>query len=131
MLDATKHYSESNKQSMTESQLAIKTLLQLNRDENRNYQLASPNKMALFASPKLVMGDNNTIHEHLGLPRVLSGTQANLPWNVRDALLQICPEYKLIFLLLHNPNCFGASPNADTCAASICALQKNRPKRGC
>jgi hypothetical protein len=131
MLDAVQHYTESEKQSMTESQLAVKTLLQLNQDKKRHYTLASPNETDLFASPKLILGENDTIHEHLGPPRILSGTQGNLPWHLRDTLLQICPEYKVVFPSLHDPNCFGASPNAEACAASICALQPNRPKRGC
>ena len=54
---------------------------------------------------------------------VASGTLAVLNHDSREKFLAICPELKLIFPSLHNPNCFGASPNGEECAKSICALQ--------
>jgi hypothetical protein len=62
---------------------------------------------------------------------VVSGTGAKLSWKVREAMLQICPEWKLIFPSLHDPNCFGSNPVANKCAESICALKPDRPKQGC
>lgn len=54
---------------------------------------------------------------------VASGTLAVLDHDTREKFLAICPELKLIFPSLHNPNCFGASPNGKECAKHICALQ--------
>ena len=64
-------------------------------------------------------------------PMVVSGTMANLNWSARDNLLQICPELKVIFPSLHEPNCFGAHPNGEKCRATICALQEKIPGHGC
>jgi hypothetical protein len=48
----------------------------------------------------------------------------------REEFLAYCPELKVIFPVLHNPHCFGAQPDAQKCAASICALKTDR-KGGC
>jgi hypothetical protein len=64
-------------------------------------------------------------------PFVVSGTQASLNWTVRDALLGVCPELKIIFPSLHEPACFGAHPNGEKCKSSICALQDSIPSHGC
>jgi hypothetical protein len=65
------------------------------------------------------------------VPYVASGTFANLVWHERDTLLQHCPELKTIFPSLHEPTCFGAHPQPDTCRQSICALQEVIPSSGC
>ena len=54
---------------------------------------------------------------------VASGTLGVLDHDAREKFLAICPELKLIFPSLHNPNCFGAAPNGEECAKNICALQ--------
>lgn len=64
-------------------------------------------------------------------PFVVSGTQANLEFKRREALLHVCPELNIIFPSLHEPNCFGAHPNPEKCKASICALQDPLPGHGC
>ena len=64
-------------------------------------------------------------------PFVVSGTQANLEFKRREALLHVCPELNIIFPSLHEPNCFGAHPNGEKCKASICALQDPLPPSGC
>ncbi|KAG7367129.1 hypothetical protein IV203_029799 [Nitzschia inconspicua] len=64
-------------------------------------------------------------------PFVISGTQAQLNWTSRDALLGVCPELKVIFPSLHEPSCFGAHPNGEKCKATICALQEKLPSSGC
>ena len=65
------------------------------------------------------------------LPLVVAGTQSRLTYAKRDSLLKHCPELKVIFPSLHEPACFGAHPNAETCKASICALQENVSSHGC
>lgn len=62
---------------------------------------------------------------------IISGTKADLSWDVREKLLHICPELKVIFPSLHEPNCFGASPNGKKCAETICALRNPVPGHGC
>eukprot|EP00540_Astrosyne_radiata_P005231 CAMPEP_0116854384 /NCGR_PEP_ID=MMETSP0418-20121206/18562_1 /TAXON_ID=1158023 /ORGANISM="Astrosyne radiata, Strain 13vi08-1A" /LENGTH=272 /DNA_ID=CAMNT_0004487139 /DNA_START=71 /DNA_END=889 /DNA_ORIENTATION=- len=119
--------------------LFFTTMLQeINRKLNMTkYRLAERNETILFGGgAQLITKDENNIvirdeMEQYGPSLVLSGTGAGLDWNVRDALLSICPEWKLIFPSLHDPNCFGATPQAEKCAASICALRPDRPKRGC
>jgi len=66
-------------------------------------------------------------------PFVISGTLANLDHEIRQVVLEMCPEVKRIFPSLHNPACFGAHPDPNACAKSICALQDPsvRGKHGC
>ena len=64
-------------------------------------------------------------------PFVVAGTQANLEFHRREALLHVCPELSIIFPSLHEPNCFGAHPKGEKCKASICALQDPLPPHGC
>ena len=64
-------------------------------------------------------------------PFVVAGTQANLEFERREALLHVCPELNIIFPSLHEPSCFGAHPNGEKCKASICALRDPLPKAGC
>jgi hypothetical protein len=64
-------------------------------------------------------------------PLLLSGTQAKLNWTVRDTLLGVCPELKMIFPSLHEPACFGAHPNGEKCKETICALNEKEPGHGC
>lgn len=125
VLQAIPHYDKSKG---SEYVVLLEALRKLNRDMPGRFRLGDVNKTLKFGGSTLIM-DNNTLHEDYekkGPPLVLSGTHAQLPWNVRDALLGICPEWKVIFPSLHDPNCFGASPNAEQCAATICALQPNR-----
>ena len=60
---------------------------------------------------------------------VVSGTLPGLEDKEREDFLQICPEIKMFYPSLHNPNCFGAQVHKEECAASICALTKK--KGGC
>ena len=60
---------------------------------------------------------------------VASGTLPGLDDKGREAFIQLCPEVKMFYPSLHNPNCFGAKVYKDLCAKSICAL--NKEKGGC
>lgn len=57
----------------------------------------------------------------------IADTLAGLPFDDRDKFMNLCPEMKILFPSLHDPNCFGASPNGEKCAVNICALH---PKPG-
>lgn len=65
-----------------------------------------------------------------GTPFLLSGTQANLNFTTRESILFLCPELKVIFPSLHEPTCFGAHPQPETCRSTICALN-DIPPQGC
>lgn len=133
MLDAIA-YGKPDMDIGSESSFFTSTLVQMNKDTPGKYRLASKNETILFGGGAHMISDGKDVRtnfEQYGPSLVMSGTGMNLAWDVRDALLQICPEWKLIFPSLHEPNCFGASPVADKCAASICALKPDRPKQGC
>ena len=52
-----------------------------------------------------------------------SGTLPDAPYDERETFLSYCPELKMIFPSLHEPNCFGAKPNPHKCAAAVCATR--------
>lgn len=60
----------------------------------------------------------------------VSGILAAVPFKDRDKFIQHCPEIKMFYPSLHDPNCFGASPDSEKCAASICALKPKTERRG-
>lgn len=63
---------------------------------------------------------------------VATGTLPDVEYSIRDTFLQFCPEMKFMYPSLHDPNCFGASPNGEECAKSICALKpKEERPSGC
>jgi hypothetical protein len=100
----------------------IKALNQMNKN-GANYRVATSQETQLMGGI-----------DAFGLPPfVISGTLGNLEHETRHAALEMCPEVKRIFPSLHNPACFGAHPDADACAKSICALQDPlvRGKHGC
>lgn len=92
------------------------------KDKTRKYKVADRNTSLAFGGV-LSTGD--------AAPLLVSGTQANLNWTVRDTMLGVCPELKMIFPSLHEPSCFGAHPDGEKCKATICALQEKVPGHGC
>ena len=64
-------------------------------------------------------------------PFVISGTQATMNYTMRDNLLSVCPEVKMIFPSMHEPACFGAHPDGLKCKETICALREVLPPQGC
>ena len=62
---------------------------------------------------------------------VASGTIPAAPFQERDKFINYCVEIKTLYPSMHEPNCFGASPNAEKCAKSICALEVPRRRGGC
>ena len=143
MLDAIDfaNVPEDHMPPSSESTFFVSNMKKMNKEGKGPYKLAPTNETIYFGGgPNLITiqdPENNRKRiirsdiEQYGPSLVLSGTGAGLDYDVRDALLSICPEWRLIFPSLHDPNCFGASPNAEKCAASICALKPDRPKQGC
>jgi hypothetical protein len=106
----------------------IETLKNMNR-EGGTYKVATKEETWLIGGIR----NSNEFKENDGPPFIISGTLANLDDNVRNTVLEMCPEVKRLYPSLHNPACFGAHPDADKCAKSICALQDPsiRGKAGC
>ena len=125
MLDAIRYMPHDG--DSAEDHYFIKSLNQLNTN-GAKYRIATREESQ-------VMGgiDASNFREEDGPPFVVSGTLANLEHDIRQVVLEMCPEVKRIFPSLHNPACFGAHPDADSCAKSICALQDPsiRGKHGC
>ena len=93
----------------------VKTLLEMNQHSVSSYRLANVEQTAIF-------GGTFEFSEEDGPPFVISGTLGHLEHDKREMVLSMCPELKIIFPVLHNPNCFGARPNGEECAKHICAL---------
>lgn len=104
----------------------IQTLHEMNKKLETNYRIASKEQTQLFG------GISDTFKENDAPPFIIAGTMPRLDHDVRNLVLEMCPEVKTIFPALHNPNCFGAHPNAEECSKHICALSapKLRPS-GC
>lgn len=63
---------------------------------------------------------------------VVSSTVPDVDFKTRDVFINTCPEWKMLFPVLHDPSCYGADPESDKCAASICALKpKEERPSGC
>lgn len=111
----------TNKWGM-EDEFFVKSIVAMQKaNPNSGITLASYEDCLQFSSK-----DNNLNFNSL----VATGTLAASDDMKREEFLAYCPELKVIFPVLHNPNCFGAEPNAEKCAASICALKPDR-KGGC
>ncbi len=85
------------------------------------FHIASYNDSLRFA------GTGSTYNEEVW---AVSGTLPGLAFDARDRFLGLCPEIKIFYPALHDPHCFGASPDAEGCAASICALKPKTQRRG-
>mmetsp|Transcript_7318 Transcript_7318/g.10464 ORF Transcript_7318/g.10464 Transcript_7318/m.10464 type:complete len:367 (+) Transcript_7318:498-1598(+) len=102
----------------------VKALLGINEQAgNQVYRVASKLETQSF-------GGTQNFTEESGPPLIISGTLPQLDHDLRESILALCPELKIIFPVLHNPNCFGASPNAEECSKSICALRDPLTRRG-
>ena len=61
---------------------------------------------------------------------VVSGTLAGVPYDDRQKFHNYCPEIKMFYPTMHDPSCFGAEPDGDKCALTICALRPKNLRRG-
>lgn len=124
MLDAIRWKAHDGKTS--EDYYFIQTLNEMNQKLRTKYRIASKEQTHLFG------GISDTFKENDAPPFVIAGTMPRLDHDVRNLVLEMCPEVKTIFPSLHNPSCFGAHPNAEECSKHICALSdpKTRPS-GC
>lgn len=106
----------------------IEALKTINR-KGGTYKVATKEDTWLIGGVK----NANEFKEEEGPPFIISGTISYLDNNIRNTVLEMCPEVKRLFPSLHHPACFGAHPDADACAKSICALQDPsiRGKSGC
>lgn len=95
----------------------------LNEEAGKNYRVATKEQTIKFGDAEEYDGNSPPPFAAVGLFRRLGDEQ-------REMLLSSCPELKVIFPSLHNPSCFGATPNSDECAASICALRKPEERKG-
>lgn len=98
------------------------------------YRFGTTQEQALFGGGSQLVTYNGTLvkdPEQVGPSFVMSGIEESIPWLVREHLLMLCPEWKVIFPSLHEPSCFGAHPDSNKCAATLCALKADRPKSGC
>lgn len=96
-------------------------------------EMSKDMKMNVNIAPKDVTYQFGAINNYANLTVwTASGILPDISFQQRDEFLAYCPEIKLIYPSLHDPNCFGASPNAEECAKSICALQpKSEHPGGC
>jgi hypothetical protein len=105
----------------------LESMIRMNREGVGKFRLATKEQTIQFGGVYNLSSDDGLLR----LPLVVAGTQARLTWNERDSLLKHCPELKMIFPSLHEPACFGAHPVAETCRATICALQEPLAAHGC
>lgn len=56
----------------------------------------------------------------VGTPFSGTGTLSSFTDEVRQKYLDYCPEMKMMFPSLHNPNCFGADNSPAKCFKSLC-----------
>ena len=141
MLEALKYNPYNGKDR--DDDYFVKTLLQMNQQNLKNtdvssqkqYQIASKEATQKFAGTDAFVKDYETHKEKksweiVGPPFLIQGTLPRLEHEVREAFLMLCPELKVIFPVLHSPHCFGAHPNSEKCAETICALQPHK-RGGC
>jgi hypothetical protein len=91
------------------------------RIPGRKYKIATAIETRIFGAG----GDwvNDTV-------LVASSTIPDADFQARDRFIQYCPELKMLFPIMHDPSCYGAAPNANQCAASLCALKDKKERPG-
>lgn len=129
MLDALKFKPYDG--NSAEDYFFIQTLKAMNDRSKGDNTYYDKYHVATKYDTQLFGGINVTnFREEDGPPMVISGILSKLDHGIRNSILELCPEIKRIFPSLHNPACFGAHPDSEGCAKSICALTQNHP-HGC
>jgi hypothetical protein len=136
MLRVLRHGNGLSKtMNLPEHRNVVKMMLEMNakypegNSTHVPFQIATKDQSFVFGGVTDLTSNAST--GLMRLPFVVAGTQPRLTHAERDSLLKHCPELKLIFPSLHEPSCFGARPIAETCRATICALQENLSPHGC
>lgn len=106
------------------------------KQQENNIELLSQHqyvyRLATEDDTNLISGINETnFREEDGPPMIISGTLPHLTNENRNLILEMCPEIKGIFPSLHNPACFGAHPDSEGCAKSVCAMNPTDHPDGC
>jgi len=100
----------------------VKTMLEMNKKGLATFKVADRNATLTFAATGSAANSRNL---------VVSGTLAALTNKEREVFMLTCPELKTLYPSLHEPACFGAAPNGEKCAKSICALEVPKRRGGC
>jgi hypothetical protein len=100
----------------------VSRMIEMNKKGLANYKLATRNATLTYGATG--GAENLEVFAASGILPVIK-------FDVREKFLGYCPELKMLYPSLHDPNCFGAKPDAEKCAKSICALQVPRRKGGC
>ncbi|KAL9187389.1 hypothetical protein ACHAXT_001492 [Thalassiosira profunda] len=120
----------------------LRKMMETNKDQDGEprYKIATKEQTEMFGGISPILSKMTADQwsdeklkkgaEEAGPPLIVSGTIPQLGNAARELMLDLCPELKVIFPSLHNPNCFGANPQGSKCAESICALKRDR-KGGC
>jgi hypothetical protein len=118
---------ESKKESACKSwgqedQFFVSRLLDMNKKKLIQSKLATREATLAFSGIGSYVNDSVL---------VISGTLPSVTFDDRDKFIALCPELKMVYPALHDPNCFGATPNGEKCAMNICALKVPRRRGGC
>mmetsp|Transcript_59917 Transcript_59917/g.117813 ORF Transcript_59917/g.117813 Transcript_59917/m.117813 type:complete len:358 (-) Transcript_59917:32-1105(-) len=107
-----------------EDQFFVRTLIEMNKQASPakpRWHIAERNDTLRFS------GIGSAVNEAV---LVVSGTLPSVSYDDRQSFMNHCPEIKMFYPALHDPHCFGAQPNAELCAKSICALKSKKERRG-
>lgn len=109
-----------------EDQFYVRTLVEMNEQATRRgdpqpWVLAERNDTLRFSAIGSAVNDDVL---------AVSGTLPAVPYDTRQAFLNVCPEIKMFYPSLHDPHCFGAEPDGEQCAKTICALKSKKERKG-
>ena len=79
----------------------LSRLREIHKNSGRMYKIATRAETIAFGAGEGQANDTVL---------VVSGTLGPLEWKTRDNFLMYCPELKMLYPALHDPNCFGAFP---------------------
>eukprot|EP00428_Durinskia_dybowskii_P087177 CAMPEP_0170424166 /NCGR_PEP_ID=MMETSP0117_2-20130122/37407_1 /TAXON_ID=400756 /ORGANISM="Durinskia baltica, Strain CSIRO CS-38" /LENGTH=260 /DNA_ID=CAMNT_0010683005 /DNA_START=287 /DNA_END=1066 /DNA_ORIENTATION=- len=105
-----------------EDQFFVRTLIEMNKQASPakpRWHIAERNDTLRFS------GIGSAVNEAV---LVVSGTLPSVSYDDRQSFMNHCPEIKMFYPALHDPHCFGAQPNAELCAKSICALKSKKER---
>jgi hypothetical protein len=104
-----------------EDLLFVYALQSLAREPSAIIRIATKADTDLFAMNDvraIVVINSSDVYS---FPVGAQGTLNSITDVMRVRYLELCPEMKLFFPVLHNPGCFGADPDPVRCFAFLCA----------